>query len=159
VFSVKLTEYKTIILPVVLYGCETWFLTVREVHRLRVFENRVPSRIFGLEREKVAGDRRRLHNAELHNLHASPIIIIIVVVIIIIIIIIIISLAPQPSLGLGLLHKILLNFLEASQQFSFLQGRVVSPRPIPIPLYLYPTEVGWLPILVTSYDTHGLLLG
>jgi hypothetical protein len=39
------------------------------------------------------------------------------------------SLAPQPSLGLGLLHKIRLNFLEASQQFSFLQGRVVSPAP------------------------------
>jgi hypothetical protein len=45
------------------------------------------------------------------------------------ILLIIISLAPQPSLGLGLLHKILLNFLEASQQFSFLEGRVVSPMP------------------------------
>jgi hypothetical protein len=43
------------------------------------------------------------------------------------------SLAPQPSLGLGLLHKIRLNFLEASQQFSFLQGRVVSPTPNPHP--------------------------
>jgi hypothetical protein len=43
------------------------------------------------------------------------------------------SLAPQPSLGLGLLHKIQLNFLEASQQFSFLQGRVVSPTPNPHP--------------------------
>jgi hypothetical protein len=53
--------------------------------------------------------------------------------IIIIITIIILSLASQPSLGLGLLHKIRLNFLEASQQFSFLQGRVVSPTPNPIP--------------------------
>jgi hypothetical protein len=43
------------------------------------------------------------------------------------------SLAPQPSLGPGLLHKIRLNFLEASQQFSFSQGRVVSPTPNPIP--------------------------
>jgi hypothetical protein len=68
------------------------------------------------------------------------------------------SLAPQSSLGLGLLHKIRLNFLEASQQFSFLQGRVVSPTPIPADqacvLYLYPSEAGWLPILVASYDTH-----
>jgi hypothetical protein len=51
------------------------------------------------------------------------------------------SWAPQPSLGLGLLHKIRLNFLEASQQFSFLQGRVVSPTPNPHPggpsLYIY----------------------
>jgi hypothetical protein len=70
------------------------------------------------------------------------------------------SLAPQPSLGHGLLHKIQLNFLEASQQFSFLQGRVVIPTPNPHPegpgLYLYPSEAGWLPILVASYDTHGL---
>jgi hypothetical protein len=51
----------------------------------------------------------------------------------IIIIIIIISLAPQPSLGLGLLHKIRMNFLEAYQQFSFLQGRVVSPTTNPHP--------------------------
>jgi hypothetical protein len=43
------------------------------------------------------------------------------------------SLAPQPSLGLGLLHKIRLNFLEASQQFSFLKGRIVSPTPNPHP--------------------------
>jgi hypothetical protein len=69
--------------------------------------------------------------------------------------------APQPSLGLGLLHKIQLNFLEASQQFSFSQGRVVSPTPNPPPwrtrrLYLYYPEAGWLPILVASYDTHGL---
>jgi hypothetical protein len=72
------------------------------------------------------------------------------------------SLAPQPSLGLGLLHKIRLNFLEAYHQFSFLQGRVVSPTPNLHSrrpgLYLYPPEAGWLPISVTSYDTHGLLI-
>jgi hypothetical protein len=71
------------------------------------------------------------------------------------------SLAPQPSLGLGLLHKIQLNFLEASQQFSFLQGRVVKPHAQPPsrrtrPLYLYHPEAGWLPILVAPYDMHGL---
>jgi hypothetical protein len=70
-------------------------------------------------------------------------------------------LAPQPSLGLGLLHKIRLNFLEASQQSSFLQGRVVIPTPNPHPVgpglcILYPPEAGWLPILVASYDTHEL---
>jgi hypothetical protein len=48
-------------------------------------------------------------------------------------ILLLLSLAPQPSLGLGLLHKIRMNFLEASQQFSFLQGRVVSPTPNPHP--------------------------
>jgi hypothetical protein len=47
--NVKVRIYKTIILPVVLYGCETWFLTVREEHRLRVFENRAPRIIFGLK--------------------------------------------------------------------------------------------------------------
>jgi hypothetical protein len=47
--------YKTIILPVIVYGCETWFLTVREEHRLRVFENRVLRRIFGPKREEGAG--------------------------------------------------------------------------------------------------------
>jgi hypothetical protein len=48
---VKVRVYKTIILPVVLYGCETWSLTVREEHKLRVFENRVLRRIFGLKRD------------------------------------------------------------------------------------------------------------
>jgi hypothetical protein len=52
--------YKTIILSVVLYGYETWSLTVREEHRLRVFENRVLSRIFGPKRDEVTGDSRRL---------------------------------------------------------------------------------------------------
>jgi hypothetical protein len=59
------------ILPVVLYGCETWTLTLREEHRLRVFKNRM-LRIFGHKREKVAGGWRRLHNEELHSLYTSP---------------------------------------------------------------------------------------
>jgi hypothetical protein len=57
---------------VVLYGCETWSLTLREEHRLRVFENRVLSRIFGPKREEVMGGWRKLHNEELHNLYCSP---------------------------------------------------------------------------------------
>jgi hypothetical protein len=60
------------ILPVVLYGCETWSLTLREEHRLRVFENRVLRRIFGPKRDHVTGDWRKLHNEGLHNLYSSP---------------------------------------------------------------------------------------
>jgi hypothetical protein len=63
---------KTIILPVILYGCETWSLTLREEHRLRVFENRVLRRIFGLERDEVTGEWRKLHSEELHDLYPSP---------------------------------------------------------------------------------------
>jgi hypothetical protein len=55
-----------------LYGCETWSLTLREEHRLRVFENRVLRRIFGPERDEVTGDWRKLHNEELHGLYSSP---------------------------------------------------------------------------------------
>jgi hypothetical protein len=55
----------------VLYGCETWSLTLREEHRLRVFENRVLRRIFGPKRE-VHGSWRKLHNDELHSLYSSP---------------------------------------------------------------------------------------
>jgi hypothetical protein len=66
---------KTIILPVVFYGCETWYLTLKEEHRVRVSENRVLKRIFGPKREEVAGDWRRLHNEGLHNLYTSPIIV------------------------------------------------------------------------------------
>jgi hypothetical protein len=57
---------------VVLYGCETWSLKLREERRLRVFENRVLRRIFRLKRDEVTGDRRKLHNEELHNLYSSP---------------------------------------------------------------------------------------
>jgi hypothetical protein len=64
--------YKTIILPVVLHGCETWSLTVREEHKLKVFENRVLRRIFGPKRDGVTGGWRKLPNKELYNLYSSP---------------------------------------------------------------------------------------
>jgi hypothetical protein len=64
--------YKTIILSVVLYGCETWSFTLREKHRLSVSGNRALGRIFRFKTEKVEGGWRRLHNEELHNLYASP---------------------------------------------------------------------------------------
>jgi hypothetical protein len=66
--NLKIRIYKTIILPVVLYGCETWSLTLREEYRLRVFENRVLRRIFGPRWEEVTGGWRKLHNEELRNL-------------------------------------------------------------------------------------------
>jgi hypothetical protein len=73
--NVKVKIYKTIILPVVLYGCEIWSLTLREEHRLRVFENRVLRRIFLPKRDEVTGEWRKLHNEELHNLYSYPAII------------------------------------------------------------------------------------
>jgi hypothetical protein len=66
--NVKIKIYGTIILPVVLYGCESWSLTFREECRLRVFENRVLRRIFGPKRDEVRGEWRRLHNKELYAL-------------------------------------------------------------------------------------------
>jgi hypothetical protein len=65
-------EYKTIILPVVLYWCETWSLTLTEEQRLRVFENRVLRRIFKPKRDEVMGEWRKLHNKELHDLYSLP---------------------------------------------------------------------------------------
>jgi hypothetical protein len=62
----------TIILPVVLYGCETWSLTLREERRLRVFENRVLRRVFGHKRAEVTGEWRKLHNEELNDLYSLP---------------------------------------------------------------------------------------
>jgi hypothetical protein len=59
-------------LPVVLYGCKTWSLTLREERRLRVFENRVLRRIFGTKRDEVTGEWRKLHNAEFNDLYTSP---------------------------------------------------------------------------------------
>jgi hypothetical protein len=70
--NVKIKIYKTIILPVVLYGCETWSLTLREKHRLGVFENRGLRRIFGPKRDEVTGEWRKLHNDELHILYCCP---------------------------------------------------------------------------------------
>jgi hypothetical protein len=70
--TAKIRIYKTIILPVVLYGCETWSLTLREEHRLRVFENKVLRRIFEQKRDEVTGYWRKLHNEELHNFYSSP---------------------------------------------------------------------------------------
>jgi hypothetical protein len=70
--NVKIKIYKTIILPVILYGCETWSLTLRKKHRLRVFENRVLRRVFGPTRDEVTGGWRKLHNEELHGLYSSP---------------------------------------------------------------------------------------
>jgi hypothetical protein len=70
--NVKVKIYKTIILPVVLYGCETWSLTLREEHRLRLSENRVLRRIFGPKRDEVMGECRKLYNGELHILYSSP---------------------------------------------------------------------------------------
>jgi hypothetical protein len=65
---VKIKIYRTIILPVVLYGCETWCLTLSEEHRLRVFKNRVLRRIFGPKWDKVTGAWKRLHNKEIYDL-------------------------------------------------------------------------------------------
>jgi hypothetical protein len=70
--NVKVRIYKTIILPVVLYGCETWSPTVREEHKLMVFENRVLRRIFGPKTDGETGGWSKLHNKELHNLYSSP---------------------------------------------------------------------------------------
>ena len=64
--------YRTIILLVVLYGCETWSLTLREERRLRVFENMVLRRVFGPKREEVTEEWRKQHNEELNDLYSLP---------------------------------------------------------------------------------------
>jgi hypothetical protein len=69
--NTKIRVYRTVVLLVVLYGCETWSLTLREEQRLRVFENRVLRRIFGPKREETTGEWRRLHNEELNDLYSS----------------------------------------------------------------------------------------
>jgi hypothetical protein len=69
--NVKIKIYESIILPVVLHGCETWSPTLREEHRLRVSDNMVLIRIFGPKRDEVTGDWRKLHNEELENLYFS----------------------------------------------------------------------------------------
>ena len=67
----QIVIYRTIILPV-LYGCETWSLTLRDERRLRVFDNRVLRRIFGPKRDEVTGEWRKLHNEELSGLYSLP---------------------------------------------------------------------------------------
>jgi hypothetical protein len=68
----KIKIYRTIILPVVLHGCETWSLTLRDERRLRVFENRVLRRVFGPKRDEVTGEWRKLHNKKLNDLYSIP---------------------------------------------------------------------------------------
>jgi hypothetical protein len=70
--KLKIKIYRTIILPVVLYGCETWSLTLREEGRLRVFENRVLRTIFGPNRDEVTREWRKPHNEELNDLYSLP---------------------------------------------------------------------------------------
>jgi hypothetical protein len=70
--NVKIKIYRTIILPVVLYGCKAWSLTLKEECRLRVFENRVLKRIFGPKRGKVVREWKKLHNEELNDPYSVP---------------------------------------------------------------------------------------
>jgi len=70
--NLKIKINRTIILPVVLYGCETWSLTLREERRLKVFENRVLRRIFGPKRDEITRKWRKLHKEELTDLYCSP---------------------------------------------------------------------------------------
>jgi hypothetical protein len=70
--NLKIKIYRTIILPVVFYGCETWSLILREERRLRVFENTMPWRVFGPKRDEVTGEWRKLHNEELNDMYSLP---------------------------------------------------------------------------------------
>jgi len=70
--NLKIKIYRALILPIVLYECETWSLTLREERRLRVFEKRVLRRIFGPRRDEVREEWRKLHNEELSDLYSSP---------------------------------------------------------------------------------------
>jgi hypothetical protein len=71
-YNLKIEIYRIIILPFVLYGCETWSLTLRDERRLRVFENRVLRRIFGPKMDKVTGEWRKLYNEERNDLYFLP---------------------------------------------------------------------------------------
>jgi hypothetical protein len=68
----KIKTHRTVILPVVLYGCKAWSLTLREKHRLKMFENTMLRKICGPKRDDVTGKWRRLHNRELYHLYSSP---------------------------------------------------------------------------------------
>jgi hypothetical protein len=70
--TVKINIYRTIILPLILYGCDSWPVTLREECRLRDFMNKVLRRVFGPKRDEVTGEWRRLHNKELYALYCSP---------------------------------------------------------------------------------------
>jgi hypothetical protein len=70
--NLKIKIYRTINLPVVLYGCETWSLTLRDERSMRVFENRVLRGIFWCKMDEVTGEWRKLHNEELHGLYSLP---------------------------------------------------------------------------------------
>jgi hypothetical protein len=70
--NIKIRIYKTKVLPVVLYGYESWSLTLRDEHRLKVFENRMLRRIFGPKKNELKGGWRKLHNEELYNLYSPP---------------------------------------------------------------------------------------
>lgn len=70
--KLKLKIYRTVILPVILYGCESWSTTLADEHKLRVFENKVLRKIYGPKRDEMTGEWRRLHNEELHGLYDSP---------------------------------------------------------------------------------------
>jgi hypothetical protein len=73
--NIKIQIYRTVSLVVVLYGCESWSLTLREERRLRVFENRVLKRIYGPKRDEVPGEWCTLHNEGLNDLYCSPIVV------------------------------------------------------------------------------------
>jgi hypothetical protein len=68
--NVSIKIYTTIILPIVLYGCETWSLTLRKEHRLRVVQDRILRRIFGLKKDEITGGWRKLHNDDFHSLYS-----------------------------------------------------------------------------------------
>jgi hypothetical protein len=70
--KIKIYRTTSIILPVLLYGCETWSLILREERRMRVFENRVPRRVFGPKRDEATGEWRKIHNEELSDLYSLP---------------------------------------------------------------------------------------
>ncbi|PSN39257.1 hypothetical protein C0J52_25751 [Blattella germanica] len=70
--NIKLKIYKTVILPVILYGCETWTLTLREEKRLRVFENKILMKNFGPKRDEETGEWRGLYNTELRDIYGKP---------------------------------------------------------------------------------------
>ena len=70
--NLKIKMYRTISLPVVLYWCETWCLSLREEHRLRVFENRVLKEVFGPKGEELSGEWRKLHNEAFYHLYSAP---------------------------------------------------------------------------------------